>query len=101
MSIRLIPLRSRDSDQVLSSVPRGTTETTGSSGRGASLRQVVQHLRTGAIEVLGVAAPSCRPGHLLIVTRRSLISGTERMLVEFDRANLLQKARSQPESDLQ
>jgi predicted dehydrogenase/NADPH:quinone reductase-like Zn-dependent oxidoreductase len=35
---------------------------------------------------------------VLIRTRRSLISaGTERMLVEFSQANLLQKARQQPE----
>ena len=39
-----------------------------------------------------------KPGHVLIKTKRSLVSlGTERMLVEFGRANLLQKARSQPE----
>lgn len=37
-------------------------------------------------------------GHLLIDTRRSLISaGTERMLVEFGKANLLETARSQPD----
>ena len=40
----------------------------------------------------------CRPGHLLIATRRTLISaGTERTLVEFGNANLVQKALSQPE----
>jgi len=37
-------------------------------------------------------------GQVLIQTRASLISaGTERMMVEFGKANLLQKARQQPE----
>lgn len=37
-------------------------------------------------------------GHLLIATRCSLVSaGTEKMLVEFGRASLFQKARAQPE----
>jgi predicted dehydrogenase/threonine dehydrogenase-like Zn-dependent dehydrogenase len=39
-----------------------------------------------------------RRGHILIQTTRSLVSaGTERMLVEFGRANLFQKARQQPD----
>ena len=43
-------------------------------------------------------APKVRPGYVLIKTTRSLVSlGTERMLVEFGRANLLQKARQQPD----
>ena len=42
-------------------------------------------------------APLAGPGEVLIRTRRSLVSlGTERMLVEFGRASLWQKARSQP-----
>lgn len=45
-----------------------------------------------------IPAPKCKPGQLLIATRRSLISaGTERMLVEFGQANLLAKAKAQPE----
>mgnify|MGYP000296170803 CR=1 FL=1 len=60
--------------------------------------QILQNLKTGAIELANVPTPLCRPGHLLIATRRSLISaGTERMLVEFGQASLLAKARSQPE----
>ncbi len=43
-----------------------------------------------------------RPGQLLIKTHLSLVSaGTERMLVEFGQANLLNKARQQPEKVLQ
>lgn len=62
------------------------------------MKQVLQHLRTGAIELADVPCPLARPGHLLIQTSRSLISaGTERMLVEFGQASLLAKARAQPE----
>ena len=62
------------------------------------MNQVLQNLKTGEIELVNIPAPVCRPGQLLIATRRSLISaGTERMLVEFGQASLLAKARSQPE----
>ncbi|MBN2392190.1 MAG: bi-domain-containing oxidoreductase, partial [Anaerolineae bacterium] len=62
------------------------------------MKQILQNLKSGATEVLDVPAPLPRPGHLLIATRRTLISaGTERMLVEFGQANLLAKARSQPD----
>lgn len=62
------------------------------------MKQVLQHLRTGQIEVADVPCPLVRPGHLLIQTRCSLISaGTERMLVEFAKGNLLAKARAQPD----
>ena len=45
-----------------------------------------------------VPCPMCRPGHLLIRTAVSLIStGTERMLLDFGRASLLNKARQQPD----
>ncbi len=62
------------------------------------MKQVLQHLRTGQIEVADVPCPRVRPGHMLIQTRASLISaGTERMLVEFGKGSLLAKARAQPE----
>ncbi len=45
-----------------------------------------------------VPVPVVEPGHVLIRTRRSLVSqGTEKMLVQFGKASLLQKARLQPE----
>jgi predicted dehydrogenase/threonine dehydrogenase-like Zn-dependent dehydrogenase len=63
-----------------------------------TMKQVLQHLKTGQIELAEVACPLVRPGHLLIQTHASLISvGTERMLVEFGKGSLLAKARSQPE----
>jgi len=62
------------------------------------VRQVLQDLRSGATEVAEVPAPITRPGHLLIQTRRSLISaGSERLIVEFGKASLIAKARSEPE----
>lgn len=62
------------------------------------MKQVLQHLRTGQIELADVPCPAVRPGHLLVQTTRTLISaGTERMLVEFGQASLIAKARSQPE----
>ena len=62
------------------------------------VKQVLQHLRSGQIELADVPCPLVRPGHLLIQTAASLISpGTERMLVEFGQAGLIGKARSQPE----
>ncbi|MFN8488773.1 MAG: bi-domain-containing oxidoreductase [Caldilineaceae bacterium] len=62
------------------------------------MRQVLQNLRNGKTELINSPVPALHLGHLLIATRRTLISaGTERMLVEFGQGNLLTKARSQPE----
>ncbi len=62
------------------------------------MKQILQHLRTGQIEVADVPCPAVRPGHLLIQTSCTLISsGTERGLVEFGKAGLIAKARSQPD----
>ncbi len=62
------------------------------------MKQVLQNLRSGLTTVEDVPAPIATPGSVLIATRRTLISaGTERMLVEFGKASLLAKARSQPE----
>ena len=45
-----------------------------------------------------VPAPMVRAGHVLIASSSSLVSaGTERMLLEFGKANLLDKARQQPD----
>ena len=62
------------------------------------MRQILQNLKSGATVVADIPAPSLRPGHLLIVTTRTLVSsGTERMLVEFGRAGLIEKARQHPD----
>ena len=62
------------------------------------MKQVLQNVRTGEMRIAELPCPQAAPGSVLIRTRASLISaGTERMLVEFSRANLLQKARQKPE----
>jgi predicted dehydrogenase len=62
------------------------------------MKQILQNLKSGLTESVEVPVPHVKAGHLLIQTTASLLSaGTERMLVEFGQANLLQKARSQPE----
>ena len=62
------------------------------------MRQVFQDLAGGATSVIDVPAPQVRPQHVLVRTAASVISpGTERMLVEFGRSNVLQKARQQPD----
>jgi predicted dehydrogenase/threonine dehydrogenase-like Zn-dependent dehydrogenase len=62
------------------------------------MKQVVQNLRSGSLELLEVPCPRASAGHLLIQTRSTVISaGTERMLVEFGRAGLIAKAKQQPD----
>lgn len=62
------------------------------------MKQILQHLGTGVTELVDVPAPRVATGQLLIRTTRSLISaGTERMLVDFGKANPIEKARQQPD----
>jgi threonine dehydrogenase-like Zn-dependent dehydrogenase len=62
------------------------------------MKQIIQNLKNGKTELIELPAPRSKPGHLLIQTSVSLVSaGTERMLVEFGHANLIQKARQQPD----
>jgi predicted dehydrogenase/threonine dehydrogenase-like Zn-dependent dehydrogenase len=63
-----------------------------------TLKQIIQSFKNGQTVLEEVPAPKVKRGYVLIQTTRSLVSiGTERMLVEFGRANLLQKARQQPD----
>jgi predicted dehydrogenase/threonine dehydrogenase-like Zn-dependent dehydrogenase len=62
------------------------------------MKQVLQSLKDGSTEIAEIPAPAARNGRLLVRTVRSLVSaGTERMLVDFGKAGLLQKARQQPD----
>jgi threonine dehydrogenase-like Zn-dependent dehydrogenase len=62
------------------------------------MKQIVQYLNSGETAVVDAPAPMALPGTIVIRTTRSLISaGTERMLVGFGKASMLQKARQQPE----
>jgi len=62
------------------------------------MKQIVQDIKNGNTILEDVPAPIVANGQILVQTTRSLVSlGTERMLVEFGKANMLQKARMQPE----
>jgi predicted dehydrogenase/threonine dehydrogenase-like Zn-dependent dehydrogenase len=60
--------------------------------------QIIQDLKKGDTILEEIPAPLVRRGQVLIKTHRSLVSlGTERMLVEFGKGNLISKAKQQPE----
>lgn len=62
------------------------------------MKQVMQNMANGETSIIEAPAPVVAKGQVVIASTVSLISvGTERMLVDFGRANLLQKARQQPE----
>lgn len=62
------------------------------------MKQIIQDLKSGETRLEEVPAPVVKNGYLLTRTTRSLVSqGTERMLVEFGKANLIEKARQQPD----
>lgn len=62
------------------------------------MKQIIQSFKTGKTILEEVPAPQAKSGTVLIQTTKSLVSlGTERMLVEFGKANLIQKARQQPD----
>ena len=65
------------------------------------MKQIIQSLKTGTTEVDEAPVPRAVPGQLLIKTSHTLISaGTERMMVEFGKSNLIDKARQQPDKVL-
>lgn len=62
------------------------------------MKQIIQSFKTGDTTLEDVPAPQAKRGQVLIQTTRSLVSlGTERMLVEFGKSNLISKARQQPD----
>jgi predicted dehydrogenase/threonine dehydrogenase-like Zn-dependent dehydrogenase len=62
------------------------------------MKQIIQSFKTGETILEDIPAPQVSAGCILIKTTRSLVSlGTERMLVEFGKSNLVQKARQQPD----
>lgn len=62
------------------------------------MKQIIQDLKSGDTILEEVPVPRVGSGKVLIKTYRSLVSlGTEKMLVSFGQANLLDKARQQPE----
>ena len=62
------------------------------------MKQIIQDMKSGQTMLEEVPSPQVKSGSVLIKTSRSLVSlGTERMLVEFGKANLIEKARQQPD----
>lgn len=62
------------------------------------MKQIIQDLKNGETILEEVPVPMVKPGFVLIKTFRTLVSlGTERMLVEFGKANFIQKAKQQPD----
>ena len=62
------------------------------------MKQIIQSFKTGETILEEVPAPLVSRGNVLIRTTHSLVSlGTERMLVEFGKSNLISKARQQPD----
>jgi predicted dehydrogenase len=62
------------------------------------MKQVLQSLANGKTNIADIPAPKAGSGQLHINTSASLISaGTERMLVDFGKANWIEKARQQPD----
>ncbi len=62
------------------------------------MRNLQQSLTSGNVSLVPQPYPAPSRRHLAIQTRNSLISlGTERMLVSFGQANLIQKAKQQPD----
>jgi predicted dehydrogenase/threonine dehydrogenase-like Zn-dependent dehydrogenase len=62
------------------------------------LKQVLQNLSNGKTSLVDIPSPKNIKSNLLIATNRTIVSaGTERMLVDFGKANLLIKAKQQPD----
>ena len=62
------------------------------------MKQIIQDLKSGETILEEIPSPLVKSGQVLIQTTRTLVSvGTERMLVEFGKSNLFQKARQQPD----
>tara|TARA_R110000796_G_scaffold98443_2_gene205891 strand:+ start:7776 stop:9920 length:2145 start_codon:yes stop_codon:yes gene_type:complete len=62
------------------------------------MKQILQDMAKGGSTIVEAPAPQVTKNNVLINTTTTLISaGTERMLVDFGKANLIDKARAQPD----
>jgi len=62
------------------------------------MKQILQNLSNGETTLVNAPCPKLQKGSLLISSRNTLVSaGTERMLVDFGKANVIDKARQQPD----
>jgi len=66
--------------------------------RRGTLKQLVQDFQTGDVKFMDAPAPTVGSNSIVVETRKSLVSvGTEKMLVQFGKASLINKAKQQPE----
>jgi hypothetical protein len=62
------------------------------------MKQVIQNIGTGKLDVTAVPAPLAQRGQILITNSASLISaGTEKMVIELAQKSLIGKARERPD----
>lgn len=62
------------------------------------MKQILQSYKTGELWLAEVPVPACKSGGIIIQTRTSFVSaGTERMLVDFARKNIIGKALAMPD----
>ena len=62
------------------------------------MKQIIQDLKKGDTLLEEVPVPQVKKETVLIKTTKTLVSlGTEKMLVDFGKANLIQKAKQQPD----
>jgi len=62
------------------------------------MKQILQNMATGGSALVEAPTPQVTKNSVVINTTTTLISaGTERMLVDFGKANLIDKARAQPD----
>lgn len=62
------------------------------------MKQLIQYFKSGELELLEAPVPKAGVNNLVIESETSLISvGTEKMLLNFGKASLIQKAKQQPD----
>lgn len=62
------------------------------------MKQILQSYKTGELWLAEVPVPTCKAGGVVIQTQNSFVSaGTERMLVDFAKKNLVGKALAMPD----
>ncbi len=62
------------------------------------MKQIIQSFSSGKTEIIDIPTPKIKENQLLIKSSISLLSkGTEKMLVDFGKSNLIEKGRQQPE----
>ncbi|MEZ8341239.1 bi-domain-containing oxidoreductase [Vibrio cyclitrophicus] len=62
------------------------------------MKQILQNISNGETSLVDTPCPQPKINNLLVSTSKTLVSaGTERMLIDFGKANFIDKARQQPD----